>query len=331
MVIKIVVPLDGSPRAEKVLPYSLVLATELHAEVLLLRVVDGVAAVNEAAQYLKQLQTALTVTALPSGALPCAVNRLVARVQNRSRPTDESPYQLHTQVTIGNPAMQISLAAQAFGARLIVMSSQGRNSLDSTSTRVLHNSNLPVILLHPNLDPKISLVQTFDLIPPNIMHKPVIVPLDGSDRAEHALTFADRVVETTGAPIELLEVLMPRDNMLTRAICYSAGYYSEAFEPDMLAKAALQYLTKIAENEKGRGQCAAMQQITSRILEAKDKAANEIINYARKRGAGLVIMTSRGRSGWSQLVRSSVSGEVVGRSGLPVLLVSSNTRTEANN
>ncbi len=74
------------------------------------------------------------------------------------------------------------------------------------------------------------------------------------------------------------------------------------------------YLATISERLKGQG-------LNVTTEHAEGRAADVIVDYGAKMGAGLVAMTTHGRSGLARALVGSVADEVVRRSSCPVLLV----------
>ncbi len=70
-------------------------------------------------------------------------------------------------------------------------------------------------------------------------------------------------------------------------------------------KAAIEYLAKVAEEFKNDG----IANVTSLVLIGKP--ADEIINYANKHPATVIVMATRRRSGLSRLVYGSVAESVL--------------------
>lgn len=141
---KILVPLDGSPLAEKVLPHAQALAKSEGAEIVLLR-----------------------IPAVPS---PDFMARNPAQAINIARDLEkETETYLHTEIsklkkkgikvsgiTRDGPVPEMILdAAEETHADVIAMSTHGRSGVQrwlmgSVADRVVRHSHIPVILIHPN-------------------------------------------------------------------------------------------------------------------------------------------------------------------------------------
>lgn len=138
---RVVVPLDGSPVAEAILPFMLEIAGPLDMEVMLLRVL------------------------LPIPPQVIEGSRHVIVEDPEARRVDAEEYlaplaaqlrgkgiRAHTRVRRGDAAAEIAAAAQEVGADLIAMTTHGRSGLNrlmfgSVAEAVLRHVHLPVLLM----------------------------------------------------------------------------------------------------------------------------------------------------------------------------------------
>jgi nucleotide-binding universal stress UspA family protein len=135
------------------------------------------------------------------------------------------------------------------------------------------------------------------------MFRTILVPLDGSQLAERALSYAEVMAKANGARILLLRVVpAPRfavgDPTPDQA---RAIRDAEAYLADAAAK-----LTKPT--------------IIETAVFVGD-AADSIIEEIDLRNVDLVVMSTHGRSGFGRWVYGSVADEVMRHAGVPVLLV----------
>jgi nucleotide-binding universal stress UspA family protein len=135
------VPLDGSPVAEAILPFILEIAGPLDMEVVLLRVVQPVPPVviegsrhviveDDAARW-RDAEEYLVPIGFDLGSRGVRVQSCVRR---------------------GTPAVEIAAAARAVGADLIAMTTHGRSGLGrlmfgSVAQQVLQQADVPVFLM----------------------------------------------------------------------------------------------------------------------------------------------------------------------------------------
>jgi nucleotide-binding universal stress UspA family protein len=302
---KIVVPLDGSGLSEKALPYAIVLATEFKSELLLLRVVEDSEFVssNEARAYLEGLEKFLTGHGLPD---------------------HQPPYSLRLLVANGNAWEQITEAVRDFKADLIVMSTHGRTGLSrlfggSVAAKVLHDAPSLVLLVRPKDDKATDLSETFREVSPEFIRKPVLVPLDGSSLSEVALKPALQLAEASGAPLKLIEVLPPVEELAVESAPITVGgYFPRGLSSQELKEEALDYLLTI-ETER----LPANLHIDTHVVQGQP--APEIVKHSREIGAGLIVMASHARTGLGRTIMGSVTEDVIRHADCPVMVINRHT------
>ena len=140
------------------------------------------------------------------------------------------------------------------------------------------------------------------------MYKRIVVPLDGSQLAEQALPHALAQAGQFGAELILLKVLKP-----LRDVVYSAPATMHAAE-ERSAQLAREYLEDVAAGVREQG-------IAVQVAEAEGEPYVEIIRYAEGQEVDMIIMSTRGQSGFSRWLLGSVADRVVRGATVPVLLV----------
>lgn len=341
---KILVPLDGSPLAERILPYAVLLATNFTGEIILLRVlrkenrsIGELQAKSEKAKgYLERLKSALLGQWQSGNLLPQAVQVLVARSQpplsSPQNTEEEWPYRVSTVVTSGDGVGQIIAAAEAQKVDLIAMSTHGRTGLNrlvsgSVTAGILHASRLPVLVVRPQADTeKMSLAEAFRNIPPNLLRKLIVVPLSGATLDEKALSLLTRPDAPAEAPVTLLEVVPNSEDMLYLVPMAMPGYISpDTTNLEEVEANARRYLAKLKS-----GPLSQRPQVNTHLLHGNP--AEEILDYARKHGAGFIVMASHARTGVSRMALGSVTSDVILHSnGIPVIVVTAATRFNPEN
>jgi nucleotide-binding universal stress UspA family protein len=135
------VPLDGSPLAETIIPFILEIAGPLDMEVILLRVVQPIPpVVIEASRHVEVEDVEARRIDAEEYLAPVAVELEGKGVRVKS------------QVRRGTPAPEIVAAARETGADLIAMSTHGRGGFGrmvfgSVAEAVLHRAEIPVFLM----------------------------------------------------------------------------------------------------------------------------------------------------------------------------------------
>lgn len=146
----IMVPLDGSPLAETVLPFAEALALQCHVRLVLLRVVEVVSLtfVDPAGMVSVDYRALLDSF---QNATDHYVDELAARVR-------EKGMQVETATPMGFPAEKIVSHAHDHAGSLVVMATHGRTGLanvvlGSIARRVVQHVNTPTLIVRPGIAP----------------------------------------------------------------------------------------------------------------------------------------------------------------------------------
>lgn len=134
----------------------------------------------------------------------------------------------------------------------------------------------------------------------------ILVALDGSHLAEHALAHACRLARQTGAVL-----------VLVRAAPFTTISENLASPASGTVREAERYLDAVRERLTKEG-------YSVRTAVAHGDAAPIIVAEARAQRADLVVMGTHGRSGLRQVVLGSVAQEVLQRISIPLFLVRAN-------
>ncbi|HSF28933.1 MAG TPA: universal stress protein [Candidatus Tectomicrobia bacterium] len=204
------VPLDGSPQAEWILPAVVWLARRFGIPLTLLSVQDP-----DAAQPAAQ----------PEGEGPQHLQGLAARLK-------EEGVQATSMVVVGRPAAAILRMAEQQGCNLIALSmsthhTPGPGILGGVTDRVFHRSHIPLLLMPPQSAPSPG--------EPEGSIATLMVPLDGSPLAEAALPYAEHLAYTLGTELVLI-----------RAVPFAGAYVDEATPPTG-EREAHDYLATVAD------------------------------------------------------------------------------------
>ncbi|HWH77658.1 MAG TPA: universal stress protein [Candidatus Binatus sp.] len=301
MFTKMLIPLDGSKNAEKVLPYARNLAGKFKIPIELLAVIDiAEMATHVSAEKARYLDTMIEdgvrssttylrgiATTFPEATVTCTVEK-------------------------GSAVETIIEKGATDSGMLITMSTHGRSGLNrfllgSVTEKVLRGSANPLLLIRAADEAK-------DVSEEKLTS--VIVPLDGSELAESVLPMVAGVAKKLN-----LEVVLFR----TYHIPYNAyagddGYYAVNYDEliSSVRDEAKEYLEKKVAEVKKLG----VEKVSMLIKEGF--AGDEIITLGRKTPDNLIAMCSHGRSGVKRWVLGSVTETVVRHSGDPVLVVRAN-------
>jgi len=294
---RMLIPLDGSKTAEKVLPYARRLATVSHMTVELLGVVEMAdiaadIASNEAA-YAEAL-------------IREAVRNSTEYLENLAKTFHHG--KVRCSVEQGRPEDIIIAAAAADRGTLIAMATHGRSGvtrwlLGSVTEKVLRGTVNPLLMVRAPGDSKTDGEAALSS---------VIVPLDGSEIAEAILS----PVAVLTKALEL-QVILVRVYGLPLPTYGGDDYYVPDYLElkDQIRDEAERYLNSRASLLREQG----VAEVSTVVMEGS--AADAIISLARKTQDNLVAMSPYGGSGLQRWVLGSVTEKVVRQCEDPVLIV----------
>jgi nucleotide-binding universal stress UspA family protein len=141
------------------------------------------------------------------------------------------------------------------------------------------------------------------------MYNKILVPLDGSEFSECTLGHVKTIAMGCQIPnVVLFRVVKPLPDTYGTA----KGLRREADEK--AENHVKEYLAEVADRLKKEG-------LAVETAVAHGLPAEEILDYAKKNGVDLIIMSTHGRSGVSRLAFGSVTDKVLRNSITPVLTV----------
>ncbi len=140
------------------------------------------------------------------------------------------------------------------------------------------------------------------------MYKTILVPLDGSRFAEHALPLAIALARHSGAALRLVTVSTPLAEISAEGVSFSAG----ELENELAARYKT-YLLAAAEKVRVRGVTVTAEVLHGEVAEALCADA--------EKGAELVVMATHGRGSFERFWLGSVADEVIRHVTRPVLLI----------
>jgi nucleotide-binding universal stress UspA family protein len=146
------------------------------------------------------------------------------------------------------------------------------------------------------------------------MYKKILVPLDGSKFAESSLEHVKAIARGCGVP----EVVLFGS---VEIVAQAAGM-SDFLSGDYGIQAEKQTLDWLKGYLGKKADTLGKEGITVKTAVARGSAANEILDYAKKNGIDLIIMTTHGSSGLVRWALGSVADRVVRYAECPVLTIS---------
>lgn len=143
------------------------------------------------------------------------------------------------------------------------------------------------------------------------MYQKILVPLDGSQRAEKMLPFVEELAQKFGSQLVLLQVVEP---MVTVVAPYDAVpiYYSEELE--RRTQEAKNYLAGLEKRFTEKG-------ITVKTVVESSPVVSCIIDVAEEEQVDLIAIASHGRTGLARVFYGSVAAGVLQRADRPLLVI----------
>jgi nucleotide-binding universal stress UspA family protein len=148
------------------------------------------------------------------------------------------------------------------------------------------------------------------------MYKKILVPLDGSKRAEVILPHVEELAQHFEAEVILLEVVEPSTPLTT-----PQGTLTDIEAVDREAEYAENYLVSVEGELSARGLSVA------RFVEY-GPVVETIISVAEREQVDLIAMASHGRTGLARVFYGSVAAGVLQRIDRPLLLIRSQEEGE---
>jgi nucleotide-binding universal stress UspA family protein len=282
----ILVPLDGSARAERALPVAERLARALGSALLLVRISESSRRVSDLPSEIVLWQAYHELRDIEDE----VVREYLAHVADGVR--SRSIERVHTRALRGQPAPMLLALLSSGQADLVVVASHGyggvqRALFGSVADRLIHRGSVPILTVHPEGDERryLSLARA-------------LVPLDGSATAEAALEMVRLLAGPLLRHITLVRVVNPE---------LSASELSSA--QNYLAAASAVLAAEVSE----RG-CV----VDNVLLVGYE--AEQILEHARDH-YDMIILCTHGRSGPARWLLGSVAESVVHGAHIPTLLL----------
>ena len=295
---KILVPLDGSKTAEKILTCARYLAAKFKIPLELLTAID----IAEIGAHMSAENTRHLDTMITDG---------LRRSESYLRTVAGTFHDVEVKYTVekGRPADVIIEKGAADKAMMIAMATHGRSGLDrfllgSVAEKVLRGSANPLLLVRASKDAKAEETAGFQTI---------IVPLDGSEVAERILPAVADIAKVLASAV----VLFRAYHIPYTAYAGDEGVYAVNYDEVIagIRDEAKEYLEKKVAEVRSSG----IEKVS--CLAKEGLAADEIIALGNQTPDALIAMCSHGRSGVKRWVLGSVAETVVRHSNDPVLVV----------
>jgi nucleotide-binding universal stress UspA family protein len=271
----ILLPLDGSSLAERVLPHAVALSEAFNSKLTLLRVIhkgneeEQNNIVNPMAWQIKKSEA----------------EAYLKSIQNQLAEIDVDG---DIKILEGNPAQQIIEFARNEDVELIILSSHGSSgvsawNINSTVQKVLLRAFVPVMIIRAYEEETGSLI--------GLKYQRLFLPLDGSKRAECILPMAKSICSAQGSKVFLTHIIeeprLPRQTPVSDEVKTIIEQLK-----DLNFKEANSYLTQLKEQfEPGKAET---------IIESSEKPSISMHNIIDREQIDLVMLSAHGYSGESR-------------------------------
>lgn len=304
---RILVPLDGSDRAEQAIATAANLAHVSGGSIVLLQVINPDI-------------THLDTPGISMETLDAEIERAKQYLAMIAACNILSGIGVTTEVLTGDPALTIFPTAHAHQADLIVMCSHGntgvrRWGIGSVSQKVARCSPLPVLILREGAG-----VPT-NLHPGGIRSVRVQVALDGSPLAEATLLPAAQLSAALSTPapgalhlVHILPLSLQDEQAIRESAQKEAESYLQTIQQRLLTKDAaelkLQITTLVGTNTDVADALIGMAEDSEGMEEVEDFE-----------GCDCIAMATHGRGGVQRWLMGSITERVLHATKLPLLII----------
>ena len=309
---RILVPLDGSLRAEAAIPVAARVARAAHGTVVLMRCIEP----------LTPYGPYLSAPSGPASAFSSTARDAVSAYLTRAAShTSLAGMPVTTRVTEGPAADSILTLAESEGVDLIVLCAHGttgyhRWKIGGVAQHVIRHTQCPTLLLNEFAGDQPASAAIDQMA----QAQSALVPLDGSALAEAAIPPA----------IELLAALAPQSGRL-HLLMVVAPYVAKemGISEDELVEQTRSYVDRLARQLRSTPTEELRLNISASVVVDTD-AADRILSVAepqhddggdRTQGYDLIVMATHGRTGMLRWAMGSVTERVVQTTRLPMLIV----------
>jgi nucleotide-binding universal stress UspA family protein len=292
----ILVPLDGSPLAERALPYAVGLARRSRARLHLV-------VVNEPRTIARGGPGAFALERHVDARLGEELRRYATDVERRV--TSESGVETEATVLEGPPVPTLAGFLQVSAPDLLIVSSHGRTGgqarwLGSVTDALVRTSMSPVLVVPTREDAPVGSGAVTR----------VLVALDGTRAAESAVEKAIALLNAAGVEYRLMSAVRPL-HPLVRTVAGDAEYERDLAEQRGILEA---YLSALATGLRSRGVDARPE------VRVDAHPAEAILASAVEHRVDLIVLATHARGPLGRILLGSVADKVLRSSPVPVLL-----------
>jgi len=294
----VLVPLDGSLLAECALPHAVAIARAFNAKVVLLRVLDRNQA-NGKAQLLDLVNWQINKTGAK-----LYMEKTAARLE-------KAGLRVEAEVLEGLVAESITEFSQSRGMKLIILSSHGHSGLSqwgisSVTQKIIFSAPTSVLIIRAHQPQSGELIEG--------QYKRIMLPLDGSRRAENVLPMVTLLARFHQSWIHIVHVVKTPEMARQLPLAREDVELSNRFVTRNREE-AIRYLDQVRLHSPMDGIAVQTHLLTS------DNAAAALHELAEKEGVDMVALSAHGYSGYNQWPYGGMVNNFVLYSKVPLLIV----------
>jgi len=304
MIQQLLVPLDGSGFGEETLPYAAAIArhTDAFIDVAHVHVPHTPDHLLSNTQYQFEGVDLAEYDARDRTEEEAYLEAAAERIR-KAYPCEVRPVLL-----TGMVADAIDGYARGTGPGIIVMSTHGRTGLSrawlgSVADALVRHAPWPVLLVRPR-DGECGGARAT-----HSEFQSILVPLDGSPRAERILDPVIELAQAMGSSVRLAQVVRPSKVLGTRVLPVSVAAVAEA------KRRALDYLSNVATRFASLGV-----KVDVEVLDDPQPAL-AILEVVERECVDLVALATHGHQGVRRVVLGSVADKVLRGVEVPLLLL----------
>lgn len=150
------------------------------------------------------------------------------------------------------------------------------------------------------------------------MYQTILVPLDGSARAETILPHVEEMAARFQAKVILLQVVEPLFQFINPAL------YETTIQTDVIQESIRDYKTRqegIISYLANHQASFQKKGVTAVTIVEQGPVVETIISVAQRENADLIAIASHGRSGLSRVFYGSVAAGIMQKIDRPILIV----------
>ena len=298
----ILLPLDGSQLAECVLPHTIAFARSFEAEITLLRVLER-NQTGASAQMFDLLNWQINKT------------KSTLYLEKTKTRLKAASLRIRAIVLEGLVAEGITEFAQSNGMKLIILSSHGRSGLtrwgiSRNTQKIIMSVQTSLLIVRANQQQENLATETTE----SPVYRRILVPLDGSQRAEYVLPMLTQLAHFHKSQIDLVHVVqtpeMPRQLPPVREDIDLAN---------QVVARNLEEAGRYLEQLKSRSTLAGIDVQTH--LLTSDNAAAALHQMVEQENIDLVVLSAHGFSGNLQWPYGSMVNNFIIYGKVPLLIV----------